>query len=214
MGFIFFNRVRETMKMISILKRHTLLWWERAPASSWMCCHCLYLYIQVNGCSVTIWGHTVVNHSVSCAFSRVRLVLQVFLIEHKDNTAAMSVFIFWLTNNIKKTLKKLPQVHDWFLGFFSFSNVFASSSSLCAAEQGFCEVIQINRKVELTSGVLQVAIKSLQVHSCLCVCVYHFHMTSKQCLMIAVTCGCVPTSLYFQHVFSTSSSRSSCSWAS
>lgn len=106
MGFIFFNRVRETMKITSILKRHTLLWWERASASSWMCCHCLYLYIQVNGCSLAIWGHTVVNHSVLCAFSRVRLVLQVFLIEHKDNTAAMSVFIFWLTNNIKKTLKK------------------------------------------------------------------------------------------------------------
>lgn len=152
MGFIFFNRVRETMKITSILKRYTLLWWERAPASSWMCCHCLYLYIQVNGCSLAIWGHTVVNRSVLCAFSRVRLVLQVFLIEHKDNTAAMSVFIFWLTNNIKKTLKKLPEVHDWFLFcffFFSFPNVFASSSSLCTAEQGFCEVMHINGKVEL-----------------------------------------------------------------
>lgn len=29
----------------------------------------------------------------------------------------------------------------------------------------------------LTSGVLQGAIKSLQVHSCVWVCVYHFHMT-------------------------------------
>lgn len=128
MGFIFFNRVRETMKITSILKRYTLLWWERAPASSWMCCHCLYLYIQVNGCSLAIWGHTVVNRSVLCAFSRVRLVLQVFLIEHKDNTAAMSVFIFWLTNNIKKTLKKN---YLRFMTGFCFVFVFFFSKCFC-----------------------------------------------------------------------------------
>lgn len=183
-----------------------------------MCCHCLYLYIQVNGCSLAIWGHTVVNHSVLCAFSRVRLVLQVFLIEHKDNTAAMSVFIFWLTNNIKKTLKKTTW-GSWLVFscvFFSFPNVFASSSSLCTAKQGFCEVIHINGKVELAyfrcpAGGDKEPPGSLLPLS---VCLSFSHDSSKQCLMIAVTCGCVPTSLYSQHVFSTSSSRSSCSWAS
>lgn len=40
----------------------------------------------------------------------------------------------------------------------------------------------------------------------LSVCLSFSHDSSKQCLMIAVTCGCVPTSLYSQHVFSTSSS--------